>query len=537
MLSSWPRLACFQLPSLSASPTHYFLLPSHLNPIGKAKGKPQVSTSAKNGSFSTSRAREKDEDSVSRDKKRPRTSSSALTIESPSNNSNVSHSLATGPWTDSSASIRDSITEMLGGTRWMSQRIVDGTPLTSRSEPRLRTLRRAITLAHELPESKNEEKNGNLPKIVVKILAAVFRQRLDHHEKSGEAVTGGKAQHLRHIGLTDLENLVNWLGQKTAGEAPLQSNLETLFLSDFCCSLTLASSHFLFASILLSSITDPSKALPQDCSEEEASDQESDSGSANSDGPPELAKGAQSISNKLSQLWRNDAWISQAPLPGLAPISVSNNLNNGRIRRMAELTKVNASEEIPDGLPNVVLKALRQVILAQTDELVGNTKHGWSQSKCIPLALELIEKGKITNSKPKDVDPDWSENRVLNKRSLFAVGQSNGKTNVSSPAQPKVTSSPAVKKEKKPDLSARSSVRNYPNPRHSHHTNGNRNSEEDSESSAQSHLELCRDAFNATSKEKGFSLGQELEILAKISELEVLLGRPGNKPKGVKGIA
>lgn len=107
---------------------------------------------------------------------------------------------------------------MTGGNRWLYQKIVDGVQLTSRSEPRLRSLRRAVALAYELPETAKEKRDGGLPRILCKGLAKAFRRRLRLHEASKEAVTGGKAQHLRHIGLNDLDETVEWLAHKLEGE-------------------------------------------------------------------------------------------------------------------------------------------------------------------------------------------------------------------------------------------------------------------------------------------------------------------------------
>lgn len=248
-------------------------------------------------------------------------------------------------------------------------------------------------------------------------------------------------------------------------------------------------------------------------------------------------------------------------------------MNNGRLRKIAELTKVKASDVQPEGLPNVALRALRTVILSQTSELIGNAKHGWSQSKCIPLALEMIEKGRVSK-KPldpldesiesysknrKQIVPPWkppqyppptaSTSKVKQEDGDNDKEKEKGKGKEKETTTTNMNASNFKKANRRSVLSSRtlvpysrptnsnasrSSLRNNPTPITTSTTTSTSNNEvqkdgdengndEDNKPSPHALLQQCRSAFNACSNEFGYSLEQEVEVLRKISELEVLL--------------
>lgn len=58
-------------------------------------------------------------------------------------------------------------------------------------------------------------------------------------------------------------------------------------------------------------------------------------------------------------LWSNEAWLTQSPLPGLSPISYKNGVQTTLLRRMANFTPVKPGNPSLDGIPSIVLRALR----------------------------------------------------------------------------------------------------------------------------------------------------------------------------------
>lgn len=116
----------------------------------------------------------------------------------------------------------------------------------------------------------------------------------------------------------------------------------------------------------------------------------------------------------ICALWNNEKWMHQAPMSGLSPITLIDGKKNAILRQIAELTRVKAGEATPDGLPSIVLNTLREAISHRKLES-GSAKslHGWSQSKTIPLVLEILKR-KIGSSEATGASsPSSSSNQSI----------------------------------------------------------------------------------------------------------------------------
>lgn len=93
-------------------------------------------------------------------------------------------------------------------------------------------------------------------------------------------------------------------------------------------------------------------------------------------------------------LWNNEKWIRQSPLPELSPISLKKPTLNAILRHIAQLTRVEVGESTPDGLPPIVLKALREAIKNSQSkvERPQSKSSFWSQAQALPLALEILKR-------------------------------------------------------------------------------------------------------------------------------------------------
>lgn len=140
------------------------------------------------------------------------------------------------------------------------------------------------------------------------------------------------------------------------------------------------------------------------------SDSESDSDAsgngAESDRDFDLSAHAQTLggtmaaSRHICWLWKSDAWITNPPLEGLKPISLNPYLAT-QLRSLATLTKVQQGEAAsPSGWPHYAQMAIMLAIDRQNPEGEKPRKsalgaRGWSQSRDIPLAINLLKDGQV----------------------------------------------------------------------------------------------------------------------------------------------
>lgn len=113
-------------------------------------------------------------------------------------------------------------------------------------------------------------------------------------------------------------------------------------------------------------------------------------------------------------LWKNSKWLLQKPFPNLRPIKLSGVTYLLPLRRLAELTTVETGDEIPDGYPNSVLKALQEAIDYDCNQNHGLPSENWSEKRIIPYALEILEK-ELEKSSPKRSEMMKKRKEVINE--------------------------------------------------------------------------------------------------------------------------
>lgn len=101
--------------------------------------------------------------------------------------------------------------------------------------------------------------------------------------------------------------------------------------------------------------------------------------------------------------------MTEAPLPGLSPITLRSNDLLPILRQIAQLTRVKSGGRTSNGIPSDVLLALKEAIEKLEMGYKGkrgrnSSQHGWNQAKALPLALEILKRnlkvgeGSVANS-------------------------------------------------------------------------------------------------------------------------------------------